>query len=276
MCTKIFIFLILFISFFYSCEDDISKTDISDKIVLEGYLYQDVPVTGIHLSQTLPFNSEDTVFPAIADAEVTLEWNGIQYQLEPSEEQGYYEYVFNDLQIIESNTYSIAIKYNNQIITAITTVPEKPANLALSDTVIYISENFTPMGMGSFNDTNEITMTWDNPDNDYFYVVVENIDPDPEDIELGFSPTGGGRFNFRFLSQPFQTDTYVLRTFMSIQQYGLHQVKVYRVNQEYVDLYERREQDSRNLTEPLTNVKNGLGIFTAFSYAIDTFIVKKE
>jgi hypothetical protein len=53
-------------------------------------------------------------------------------------------------------------------------------------------------------------------------------------------------------------------------------VKVYRVNQEYVDLYENRQQDSRNLTEPLTNIKNGLGIFTAFSYAQAYFYVKKE
>jgi hypothetical protein len=71
---------------------------------------------------------------------------------------------------------------------------------------------------------------------------------------------------FYILLLHFQTDTYVLRVFLSIQQYGIHVVRVYRVNQEYAYLYENREQDSRTLAEPLTNVHDGLGIFTAFSY----------
>ena len=50
-----------------------------------------------------------------------------------------------------------------------------------------------------------------------------------------------------------------------IKQYGLHRIKVFRVNEEYANLYESVEQDSRDLNEPLTNIKNGLGIFTAFS-----------
>ena len=31
------------------------------------------------------------------------------------------------------------------------------------------------------------------------------------------------------------------------------------------DLYESREQDSRDLNEPLTNISNGLGVFSAFN-----------
>lgn len=52
---------------------------------------------------------------------------------------------------------------------------------------------------------------------------------------------------------------------MSITHYGLHRVRVYRVNQEYADLYDTRQQDSRDLNEPLTNIVNGLGIFSAFN-----------
>jgi len=42
-------------------------------------------------------------------------------------------------------------------------------------------------------------------------------------------------------------------------------VSVYRVNQEYADLYEGRRQDSRDLNEPSTNIENGLGVFSAFN-----------
>ncbi|MBC8181278.1 hypothetical protein H8E88_09140 [candidate division KSB1 bacterium] len=42
-------------------------------------------------------------------------------------------------------------------------------------------------------------------------------------------------------------------------------MKVFRVNQEYGDLYQSRNQDSRDLNEPLTNIVNGLGVFSAFN-----------
>lgn len=37
------------------------------------------------------------------------------------------------------------------------------------------------------------------------------------------------------------------------------------VNDEYVNLYNSLNQDSRELNEPYTNIQNGLGIFTAFN-----------
>jgi len=52
-------------------------------------------------------------------------------------------------------------------------------------------------------------------------------------------------------------------------------VQVFRVNQEYVDLFENIDQDSRNLNEPPTNIANGLGIFTAFNSDSIFFEVKK-
>jgi hypothetical protein len=53
--------------------------------------------------------------------------------------------------------------------------------------------------------------------------------------------------------------------------YGRHQVKLYRINQEYADLYMSRQQDSRDLNEPLTNIQNGLGVFSAFNSEIVYF-----
>jgi hypothetical protein len=63
---------------------------------------------------------------------------------------------------------------------------------------------------------------------------------------------------------------------ITFKQYGRHRAKIYRVNQEYADLYESREQDSRNLNEPLTNVKNGLGVFTAVTCDSIFFKVLKK
>jgi len=38
----------------------------------------------------------------------------------------------------------------------------------------------------------------------------------------------------------------------------------------------KTEAEFRNLSEPVTNVKNGLGIFTAFSYDEVAFYVKNK
>jgi hypothetical protein len=269
----IIILLFLAVIIVGGCETETKEFENDDLVVLEGYIYQNEPVTHICLSKTLSFGSTDTVFKSIYDAEVFIGWNGDQYLLNPAGD-GIYQYLSNDLQILEGNTYSITVNYNNKSIQAETTVPAKPTGVHLSATTISINESLTPWEMRE-QGLNEIQVTWENPENDYFYVVVENTEENPESIDFGFQlPTGLA--NFRFLSQPFKTDTYVLRIFLSIQQYGTHVVRVYRVNQEYADLYENREQDSRSLAEPLTNVHNGLGIFTAFSYEEAIFEVVKQ
>ncbi len=53
-------------------------------------------------------------------------------------------------------------------------------------------------------------------------------------------------------------------------------VKVYQINQEYADLYENREQDSRGLNEPPSNIKNALGVFSAFNSQEAFFEVVKD
>jgi hypothetical protein len=184
--------------------------------------------------------------------------------LQPSDSAGFYHCLDTNLRIISGEEYEIEILHGDDVLSATTTVPQKSDSMKLSASSIEIDPDMAPWEMRQAG-TADIEVTWSNPDAEYFYVLVENLEEDPEDIEFGFSGFGGMRRNFRFLSQPFITDTYVIRVFLSVQQYGTHRVKLFRVNQEYADLYENREQDSRNLTEPLSNVNNGLGIFTAFS-----------
>jgi hypothetical protein len=57
---------------------------------------------------------------------------------------------------------------------------------------------------------------------------------------------------------------------------GPHLVTVYRVNEEYDNLYRARLQDSRDLNEPPTNIVNGLGVFSAFSGQTVAFAVARE
>lgn len=257
------------------CENIETNTEITDQLVLNAYLYENEPVTDIRISKSLPFTSGDTIFPMVSDAVVNIQWRDTLYPLVPSGEEGFYHCTDSTLQIIATENYSIEAIHQNRIVTAETRVPVKPDSMRLSASHIEIDPDMTPREIRESGLT-DIEVTWANPEGDYFYVLVENLEENPEDIEFGFGGMGGRRPNFRLLTQPFITDTYIIRIFLSFQQYGTHRVKLYRVNQEYADLYEYREQDSRNLTEPLTNVNNGLGIFTAFSYDEAFFEVVKK
>jgi hypothetical protein len=90
------------------------------------------------------------------------------------------------------------------------------------------------------------------------------MEANPDTIETpDFFPGGGGGM-LRMVSTPTADYQYRIQRF-DLSFYGRHRVKVYRVNQEYADLYESRQQDSRDLNEPLTNIRNGLGVFSAFN-----------
>ena len=80
---------------------------------------------------------------------------------------------------------------------------------------------------------------------------------------------------FRFVTEP-TTANYHDINLRSLEVTGIHQAVVYRVNQEYADLYENREQDSRDLNEPPTNIQGGLGVFCAFRSDTVLFEVVRE
>jgi hypothetical protein len=260
-----------------SCERS-SITDIDDLLVLEGYLFQNEKVDSIHLVKSLPFATEDTVYTPVDDAQVSLLWNNQQYLLN-SIGNGYYSYFGNNLSIEEENTYSIEINYYGQIITSKTKVPKKTIIHPLEETTVFIDTVFI-FGPSQFNGTEEaLEVIWDNPDNSYYYVIIESADSTADDIIMGnddfpdfFSNRPSSLFRFR--SEPFIGDRYVINNRM-LTKYGIHKVKIFSVNEEYANLYENRTQDSRTLSEPVTNVNNGLGIFTAFSYAEVSFYVEK-
>jgi len=276
---KLIAITVTFILMIASCEKT-TITDFNNLLVLEGYLFQDEKVDSIHLTKCLSFATEDTVYSPVDDAQVILICDNNQYQLE-NIGNGYYNYNGNDLLINSGNTYAIEINYDGQKITSSTVVPMKASIHSLTETVVEIDTLFT-FGPPQFSGTENagIEITWDNPDNSYFYVVVESADSTSASIEMGGGeffngPGPGSGMFFRFRSEPFIGDRYLINSRM-LEKYGKHIVKIYSVNQEYANLYENRSQNSRNLSEPVTNVKNGLGIFTAFSYAEAAFYVKNK
>jgi len=105
--------------------------------------------------------------------------------------------------------------------------------------------------------------------------VVENLEASPTPINQTPFP-GGPRGQLRsFRSRPIRDSRYTIRRF-DLTYLGEHRAKVYKVNREYANLYAFGQQDSRNLNEPETNIKNGLGVFAGFSSEEVKFRVIKQ
>lgn len=242
--------------------------------VVEGYLFDEQQVEGIVLKEVIPFESDDEeVF--ISDAEVFLQTGGQQFTLLPVEgKAGHYCYPGDDLRVTAGGHYKLEFNYNGEQVWGETTVPSAPENLSLSDSEIAITQwadlNDTP---DFLNDIGQIlTLEWDNSSSDYYYITIENLEENPEPLELNDNVD----FDFEYVSRPVQDNYFIIRPLVHFLHYGTHQITLYHVNKEYALMYESLNQDSRSLNEPYTNITNGAGIFSAVAGKTIRFEVKKR
>ena len=265
MKKKLFI-AISVIATFIACEKPADEADLLKKVVVQGYLFEGEPVDDIRLSHLLPFGGEDSVAQPINDADVRIIWKGNSYLLEPAPgDSGMYHYTGSVLQVIEDETYTIEIDYFGKTASGTTTVPPQPTGVTVSKDSIDPLALLDSIFSGNFEFEPQV-VNWNNPGREYHYVVVNNIDPDPQLISGFFLG------NLFLLTQPTQEDYFEVYDYL-FTHYGKHEARVYRINKEYVDLYITQDQDSRTLNEPLTNIRNGLGVFSAFNSSAATFHV---
>lgn len=272
--TILLIFLIALV-LMTACSEDTALGPSNDQIVVRGYIYAGEPVNDIQITRTLPLGSEETTAPPVNDAIVSLVRDGISYGLVPDAgDSGYYRYEGDDLAVTPGDSFEIQVKYAGQVTSAETAVPFPPQDVRLSANVLTIPTTF--LGGGRPNDsTRVITLSWQREAASLFYVVVECIEENPVSVPTFGGPFGGEPLRRRLVFPPTNNNIFRITRF-DISYYGNHIARVYRVNQEYADLYESRNQDSRDLNEPITNIVNGLGVFSAFASASVSFAVISE
>lgn len=154
--------------------------------------------------------------------------------------------------IREGQTFDMQFEYNGTTVEASTTVPAQVRGLRVEPEALTLSSSFY---FRDSSDTTEVVVSWDDPDESYYQVYVES--PNTTDMP------SAGIFGRRMM-QPFRGNTYrtTAREFRST---GSHRIYVYRVNRDYVDLYERIS--STDLANPVSAVRNAFGIFTSMSVA---------
>jgi hypothetical protein len=248
-------------------------------IVLRGYLYAQEPVSDIQLTMSNTIGSSDSTYSPIITASVALIKNDVRYGLNADPTRpGYYIFSGNGLSVNTGDIFHIEVSYGGKLITAQTDVPPKPEGMAMSASTMHFTKDSiqTPMGVRTMTGSDDtVLVTWSNASQEYYYIVIESVDSSGtliRDTTGGFLGGGGGGFGFRLISQPTNQSSYRISP-GEIQYTGKHIVKLYRINKEYADLYRSRMQDSRALNEPLTNVTDGLGVFSAFSSDSMEFMV---
>lgn len=253
--------------------DSVDSNEIDDLVVVEAFLFAGEPVTNIRLAEAIPLASEDSVAVPISDAAVYLVKEDVRYPLAPSDSAGYYHYPDTDLSVEAGDVFRLEVAYEGTSIAAETVVPPAPTGVTLSSQTLEVA-TFGGPGSGGGPpqvQNNALTVTWDNPSATLHYVVIESLvtgEPEyilPEFIRERFA-------GFRLITSPTDAHFFDVNA-RALEVFGPHRAVVYRVNQEYADLYENREQDSRDLNEPPTNVEGGLGVFSAFNSDVAAFEV---
>ena len=248
----------------------------SDKVVVEALLFAGETVDDVNLTKLLAYGGEDTIPKPINDAEVSITWNNKTFELTNSSDTGSYHYPFADLKIEEGELYQLNVNHAGFEISSFTICPPKPSLPTITKDTLKIElfsilDSLFTGGNTEIPDPDSIVVEWANPNNEYYFVVAENVEQVKENIYPEFLGLIG---DFFFQTTPTQSSRYVF-TDLDFRHFGRHEIRIYKVNQEYVDLYQSYEQDSRTQAEPITNVFNGLGIFTAVNYStVDLFVTK--
>lgn len=258
------------------CDSTSTEPEEADLVVVEAFLFAGEPIDDVRLTETVPLS--DTIdAPPINDASVVLYKNGVSYTLVPTGDSGYYAYPGDDLSIMAGDSIGIEISYLGGVATGETVVPQAPVGVSIDRDTLFVPEfgfgGGGPPGGGFNRENSQLATNWENPDRLLHYVVIESRDDSAESI----IPDDAPRFMRRFrLVVPPTQDDYHFINMMELETLGQHVAKVYRVNEEYSQLYENRTQDSRDLNEPPSNILGGLGVFSAFNSDSVFFDVVRE
>jgi hypothetical protein len=152
--------------------------------------------------------------------------------------------------------YELSFEHLGKTVSASTSVPKPVSNLSIEPSSLTRTSSYYPWDTA---DTTEIKLTWDDPDRSYYQIYIES--PATSDMPA----MGGGGMSFRRrMMQPFQGNSYTSAS-RDFPSEGYYSISVYRVNKEYVNLYERIS--STDMANPSSAIENALGIFTAMSAA---------
>ncbi|WP_443938667.1 DUF4249 family protein [Pedobacter sp. MW01-1-1] len=248
--------LVAFTWILVSCRKDSGNDDVVNWPVIQGYLVAGKPIT-IKLYTQKGLLDTSSYGPALSGLSVYVS-NGVKEVKLSEDTAGVYTSSDNTL-VLENYTCTLRFDYNGKTISAETIVPTKPENFKVSS----LNQPVPNPDSAFTNPTDFIPVdfSWSNISNGYYMMQFKNQEESPNRIGNGFGFRRGYEDMEEYLGQVslFKTQP------MTFQFEGRYLVYLYHVNAEYNTILSSSSSSSLNLTNPVTNIKNGLGIFTAMS-----------
>ncbi len=196
MKNKLFILSsLIFVFLMISCEDDLKAVPDENLIVVRAYIYEGQPVKDIVLMSTLALDDESTEPTPIDSAEVILSRGNEKFILEPVYSNDTtetdttfsitYHYPDSNLVVGLGDTFRLEVNYMEQKLTAETVVPIKPGSFSASIDTLWVPEFNRNRDYVNwiFADSNRIQLNWDNPDQLYHYLLMDNVEVAPTPLE---------------------------------------------------------------------------------------------
>ena len=260
MKIRFFILLVLLISAFTGCIKR-DNSEFTDTPIIESYLlpgnYLSLQVTRqIPFSSVVSYSSDN-----IYSLNIRVSHNDKTYVLTP---QGNGKYIDNSIVIREGDTYNLSFTYNSRNVSAYSQIPGKPRKFTQSAFSIAVNRMSSTSGFpsgGPGTMPEPVTLTWDNNDESYYIVVIENMESTLDPIrDFGDAAPPGNVFK-----KPPTTSSGLQLRPQEFQYFGKHRLILYHVLPDYASLYSDKSTSSQNLTNPSTSILNGYGIFTGLN-----------
>lgn len=263
-----------------SCEPTL-VAEFQDIPVVEAYLYSGVPVS-VKISKLIPYRDDVTFSDEDVDrlhVEIVDETDGATYALLP---QGDGCYTADSLLPGLERAYRLQFAYNGAEVTALTQVAAAPEGVTVSPTSITVQGfggggggggGFGGGGGGAPDMPSAVSVEWSNPNSDYYFVVVDNVDSNPTALRDSAYAADAG---LSFLTDLTQ-DSIVQLSAQQFSYTGRHIVKLCRLQPELVVMLQANANSrSEPLTEVHANVVNGFGIFTGIAIHTTEISVHKN
>lgn len=251
----------------YGCNKN-DNIEFTDTPIIETYLYPG-DYFRLKVNRQIPFYTDvDYSEDDINNLSIAAYRNN-EFTILTSIGDG--NYIDSNFIVAINDYYNIEFEFNQKNISAYTYIPTKPQNFTQSSTTLIIeafdTTNFEPPTI-----PDPVELSWDNPDGDYYIVVVENIELAPSPIN-DFGDEDPPSNIFRKSPTNGSSEELTSREFLY---YGTHRIILYHVLPDYAALYNNNNTSSQNLTNPSTSIINGYGIFTGLNSDTLYLEVKKD
>ncbi|KIA95494.1 hypothetical protein OC25_06560 [Pedobacter kyungheensis] len=253
--AKQLLFLLIVTLTYVACKKDEGDSTIAGRPIIEAYLINDKAVS-LKVYEQKGLLDTASYGAAITGLNITFS-NGAKTITLNETANGVYTSTATDL-VVPGNSCSFNFNYNGKVISGETTVPAKPVAFASSS-----SEQGVPNPDPDSSSTafTAVNFTWNNSNKGYYLMVFRNQDDTPNRIGSGFGRRNAYEDREEYLGQ---VSAYKTQR-MTFQFSGYYDVYLYHINPEYNNILNSSSNSSLNLTNPPTNIKNGLGIFTAMA-----------